>query len=838
MLSSLKLCLVLGLCGALHTALVAGLVVPKAASSSDRFELDLHYNLTSGATIVSTHNDLRDKNLGHDRQDAVEIHQAKRSFLDRFWATAPNVLPKRWPGGGRNDRRPTKAEMRWPVRGDSSVVGPSCKRDAAPETEDASEAKALSKRLPPLAPDFEFDGDGFPNGGDYLPGGEEKRDLGPETEAISAAKSLSKRLPPLAPDFDFDGDGFPNGGDCLLGGEEKRDVAATEQDMSEAELLAKRNPPLAPDFDFDSLPYKGGPGYLVGISKRDTEGSSPGDLPGGEEKRDVAANGDGDTNVNVNVIVQQGGDPCNGPECSGKPSVVVHTSTAGASMPDHTAAESPKSFVTLTTFVTASKETTSSPASTRLTSSGMSKVVKTILSTIEPESTACPSTTSTLPSTTSKTVKTTLSTVEPESTTPCPTVTTSTKTSKIMKTILDTTVSTSCPSSSGSTAIVTMSTLPTHITTAPGTVIVTMTTIPVPSSPSKTVKTIVTTLEPSTTTSCASKTSASPAALTGGHPYPMKICEVDNIFGKLGLTKPKWTPDDGTPGNKCPYKGPKPWKPAHHGWRRFARSVASIFQREDSIASVPMEGRSEDAESVPVDGGKLFRSEPELVADEHILPRDTFAKPSQCPPGAKYIKLHPHSKTKSNCIDNAKGTCLYPNGTSIHVPDPKHPQAQPVQSADPVSACAAPASVEQQILPRKALPDISADPRCPPGSTFKGPNNWCRRCPSFMGQSRCVYENGTTVPTSTGQLNLNKPAQTAVQDSPIPAPATVQQHIVPREMQPVIPQPWHCPPGATFKEATVHRRKCSPSPMNHPSCVLENGDVVLAEGGDFVKKGE
>nr|OQO20720.1 hypothetical protein B0A51_11232 [Rachicladosporium sp. CCFEE 5018] len=775
MLSSLKLCLVLGLCGALHTALVAGLVVPKAASSSDSSELDLHYNLTSGATIVSTHNDLRDKHLGHDRQDAVEIHPAKRSFLDRFWATTSNVLPKRWPGGGRNLRRPTKAEMKWPVRGDSLVVGPSCKRDAAPETEGASEAKALSKRLPPLAPDFDFDGDGFPNGGDNLLGGGEKRDLVPETEAISEAKPLSKRLPPLAPDFDFDGDGFPNGGDYLLGGGEKRDVAAAELDTSEAEVLAKRNPPLAPDFDFNSLPYKGGPGYLVGISKRDTEVSSPGDLLDGEEKRDVAATGDGDNNVNVNVIVQQGGDPCNGPECSGKPSVVVYTSTAGASMSDHTAAESPKSFVTLTMFVTASKETTPSPASTPVTSSSMSKIVKTILSTIEPESTPCPA--STTSSKTSPTVETIPSTVEKESSTSCASITTSTKPSKIVKTILDSTTSTSCPSSSGSTAIVTMTTLPTHITTAPGTVIVTMTTIPVPSSPSKTVKTIITTLEPSTTTSCTSKTSASLAAPTGGHPYPMKICEVDNIFGKLGLTKPKWTPDDGSPGNKCPYKGPKPWKPAHHGWRRLARSVASIFQREDSIDSATMEGRSEDAESVSGHGDKLVHSEPELVADEHNLPRDTFAKPSQCPPGAKYIKLHPHCKTKSNCIDNATGTCLYPNGTSVHVPDPKHVQPLPVQSAKPVSACAAPASAERQVVTRQALPDVPVDLRCPLGATITMMNIRCRRCPSFLGLPRCVYENGTVVATFARQLDSTKPAQAIVRASSNSAPSTADQHI-------------------------------------------------------------
>ncbi|OQO05493.1 hypothetical protein B0A48_09262 [Cryoendolithus antarcticus] len=785
MLSSLKLCLVLGLCGALHTALVAGLVVLKAASSSDSFELDLHYNLTSGATIVSTHNDLRGKHLGHDRQDAVEIHPAKRSFLDRFWAIASNVLPKRWPSGGRNLRRPTKAEMKWLVRGDSVVVSPSCKRDAAPETEDASEAKALSKRLPPLAPDFEFDGDGFPNGGDYL-----------------------------------------------LGGGEKRDVAATEQDTSEAELLSKRNPPLAHDFDFDSLPFKGGPGYLVGISKRDTEVSSPDDLLGGEEKRDVAATGDGDTSVNVNVIVQQGGEPCDGPECSAKPSVVVYTSAAGASMSDHTAAESPKSFVTLTTFVTASKETTSSPASTRLTSSGMSKVVKTILSTIEPESTPCPSTrastTSTMPSSTiSKVVKTILSTVEPESATPCPTITTSTKTSKIVKTMADTTKSCSTPSS-GSTAIVTMSTLPTHITTAPGTVVVTMTTIPVPSSPSKTVKTIITTLEPSTTTSCASKTSASITAPTGGHPYPMKICEVDNIFGKLGLTESKWTPDDGSPGNKCPYKGPKPWKPAHHGWRCLVRSVASIFGRENSMENVTMEGRSEDAQSAPASDGKLFHSEPELGSDEHVLARDTLSrrgKPSKCPPGAKFIKLHPHCKTKSNCIDNATGTCLYPNGTSVHVPDPKHVQPLPVQSARPVSACAAPATVEQHIVPRDTLQDIPADPRCPPGATFTIMDTRCRRCPSSMGMPRCVYENGTVVATVARQRDSSKPAQTTVRDSPTPAPATAEQQILPRKALHEISADPRCPPGSTFTGPNNWCRRC-PSFMGQSRCVYANGTTV------------
>ncbi|KAK6439398.1 hypothetical protein LTR95_004392 [Oleoguttula sp. CCFEE 5521] len=774
--------LLLELCAVLHTAFVAGLVIPKAAGHSDRFVLDLQYNLSSGTTIVSTHNDLRDKNLGHDRQDAIEIQPAKRSFLDRFWATTAAALPKRWPGGGRNDRRPTKAEMKWRVHGDQSVVGPSCKRDVAPDTEDGSEAKALSKRLPPLAPDFDFDGDGFPNGGDYL-----------------------------------------------LGGAEKRDVAAVEQDTSEAELLAKRVPPLAHDFDFDSLPFKGGPGYIVGISKRNAEVSSPGDLLGGDEKRDIAANGDGDTNVNVNVIVQQGADLCDGPECSGRPSVVVYTSTAGSSMPDHTAVESPKSFVTLTTFVTASRKATHGPASMPLTSSSLSKVVKIILSTVEPKSNPCPaSTTSSRPS---QTVKTILSAVEPASTTPCPTVTTSTKNSKIVTTMLDTTASISWPSSSKSTAIVTMTTLPTHITTAPGTVIVTMTTIPVSTSPSK----IVTTLEPSTTTPCPAKTSASLTRPTGG--YPMKLCEVDNIFGRYGWTKPKWVPDDGKPGNKCPYEGPKPWKPAHHGWRRLARSVTAVFRGQNSIDSAPREERDVDAESVSVDGGKLFHFESELVSNKDILPRDTLAKPSECPPGVKYIKLHPHCKTKSNCIDDAKGTCLYPNGTSVHVPDPKHPQAQPVQSADPVSAYAAPATVEQHIAPREILPDIPAGLRCPPDATFTMVNMRCRRCPSFMGLPRCVYENGTTVATSTVQLNLDKPAQTTARNSPIPAPATGEQHVVPRETQPTIPAPWHCPPGATFQEAIVHCRKCPPSPMNHPSCVLENGDVVLAEGRDFVEKG-
>ncbi|KAK6437791.1 hypothetical protein LTR95_006007 [Oleoguttula sp. CCFEE 5521] len=688
----LKLCLFLEICGALHSAPVAGRVVPKATSSSDRFELDLHYNISSNTTLVSAHSDIRDKHLGHDRHGAIEVHPAKRSFIDRFWGTAANALPKRWPGGGRNDRRPTKAEMKWPIHHDGSVVGAK-KRDVAPAIEHTSEAKQLSRRIPPLTPDFDFDSLPFKGSPGDLLGGKEKRSAAPEDPATGEAKQVLKRIPGTLP----------------------------------------------PDFDFDSDPFKGGPGYLLG----------------GEEKRDVAAVGDGDSTANVNVIVQQGGDQCKGPECSGNPAVVVQTMDAMASTSDKTATGSPRSFVTLTTFITALKETTPSPSNTSIASSIASKVVKTILST-----------------------------VEPKATTPCPSITTSTKTSKVVKTIVDTTTSSSTLCS-GSTAIVTMTSLPTHITTAPGTVIVTMTTIPVPSSPSNTVKTILTTLEPSTTTSCASKTSASLTPPTGG--YPMKLCEEDNVFGRFGLTKPKWIPDDGSPGNKCPWKGPKPWKPARHGWRRLARSVASIFRRGETIDSVPMEGRSEDAESVPGHGDKLLHFEPELVADEHISRRDILSprsRPSKCPPGAKFIKLKPHCKTKSNCIDDAKGTCLYPNGTSVHLPNPKHVNFQPVQSADPVSACAAAAAVEQHIVPRETVPDISKDPRCPPGATFTMVNTRCRRCPSSMGLPRCVYENGNIVGTSAGSLDLAKPAQAIVRDSSTSAPSTADQHIDPRERLP------------------------------------------------------